>query len=371
MSIIRAKTLDLKLTKPLTEVQSQNSILNEKEALENISNVKSYPRRLVLEMTNACNINCKMCGRNASEFKPTVFNMDWLKIFEPIVGKIEEITLLGWGEPTLHPEFSKFLEFSHKHGLRKFFCTNGTRLDKLKDDIFKYEVDLLTISLDGAKSSTNNAIRCGADFDTIVANVKAIADEKKKRGTTYPILSFVMTMMESNYRELPDYVRLAKECGVNEIKGVYLTIFDKKMSDENLLNNQENLKRVFDETEKLGEELDITVKLPFIQGEDIAGTKQHKDCFVGWRDFFLGSDGYVRSCMSTPIKLFKIDKYENFNDMWNSPEYIDFRCKVNSNNMCNSCKNCYQASTANWNKESSFNQIGMNFAPKWERDDKK
>ena len=66
MSILRAKTLDLKETSPLTKERKENSIQNEKEALENKVFLHSYPRRLVLEMTNACNIHCVMCGRNAA-----------------------------------------------------------------------------------------------------------------------------------------------------------------------------------------------------------------------------------------------------------------------------------------------------------------
>ena len=128
MSIIRARRLDLKETRPLTPLQKENSTLNEQEALAGAVQLRSCPRRLVLEMTNACNIRCKMCGRTAAEFTPTVFQKKWLSIFEPIADQIEEVTLLGWGEPTLHPEFSDFLAWAHSHGLRIFFCTNGTRL---------------------------------------------------------------------------------------------------------------------------------------------------------------------------------------------------------------------------------------------------
>lgn len=366
MSVLRAKTLDLKELKPLTAERKLNSQLNEKEALNGEVVLKAYPRRIVLEMTSACNIRCKMCGRNAADFKPTVFKTEWLDIFEPIVNQIEEVTLLGWGEPTLHPKFSEFLKWADERGLRKFFCTNGTRLNELKDDIFKYNVDLMTVSLDGACAETNNRIRCGADFEKVTESIREIVEEKKKRNTAYPYISIVMTMMQSNYKELPKYVKLAHDLGIQEIKGVYLTVFEEHLLEENLYDMQDELKEVFTTTEKLGDELGIAVKLPYIQGEDIAGKANHKDCFVGWRDFFLGSDGYVRSCMSTCKKLFKVDKYTTFDQMWNSEEYQDFRKRVNNLDMEVPCKNCYQASFANWNKKGSFVQIGNEFAPNWE-----
>lgn len=50
--------------------------------------------------------------------------------------------------------------------------------------------------------------------------------------------------------------------------------------------------------------------------------------------FFLGSDGYVRPCMSTPIKFFSIDKYCSFSEIWNSEKFINFRENVNDSKKC-------------------------------------
>lgn len=318
MSIIKAKRLDLKETRPLTKERRENSSLNEKEDLSGEVNAKAYPRRLVLEMTSACNIRCKMCGRNAAEFTPTIFKKNWLEIFEPIADKVEEVTLLGWGEPTLHPEFSEFLAWAHDRGLRIYFCTNGIKLKELADDIFKYKVDLINVSLDGADAETNNSIRCGADFDEIIDSVKYLVKRRDEAGLKYPYISFVITLMNSNYKSLPDYVRLAKEVGIEEIKGVYLTVFDDNMVDESLIGKTEELRKIYEETQALGEELNIAVKLPDLEGEDSGGDKPHKNCYVGWCDFFLGSDGYVRSCISTSEKMFNIIKYSSLDEMWNS-----------------------------------------------------
>lgn len=367
MKPVRARTIDIKPMMDFSETQLNNLKLNDEEASSGKIMLESYPKRVVCEMTSACNIHCKMCGREATNFKATVFNKDWLDIIEPITDKLGELTLLGWGEPTLHPQFSEFLKWAYEHKLQKFFCTNGTRLHELKDAIFDYHTELLTVSLDGADAETNNRIRCGADYDLITSNIRELVAEKEKRCVGFPYLSIVMTMMASNFRQFPDYVRLAYSLGIQEVKGVYLTVFSQNMMDELMYEKKDEIKSVFDEAVALGEELGITVKIPYLQGEDIAGDKAHKDCYTAWRDFFLGSDGYVRSCMSTSHKLFHISKYESFDKMWNSAEYQEFRKSVNHDGMNSSCRNCYQASFANWNKKSSFLQMGMDFAPDWEK----
>lgn len=369
MSILRAKTIDLKQTNSLTELQQKNSNLNESESYNQTIILEAKPRRLVFELTNACNLNCIMCGRNSAEFKATTFDFKWTEKFENILNEVEEVTLMGWGEPTVHPNFVDFLYWAKKNGLRKYFCTNGMKLDKLFDDIFNTEADIIAISLDGASREINDKIRSGADFNHIIKNIRHIADEKIKRGVNWPYMNFVFTAMKSNLYEIPKMVRLAKDVGLQELKVVYLTVFDENMHDESFYDCQDEVKKVFEEAEVLADELNIILKLPHIQGEDSACGKLHKDCFTAWRDFFLGSDGFVRSCMSTPIKLFHIDKYKTFEEMWNSLEYKKFRRNINTVNMNDSCKVCYQSSFANWNKKSSFIQIGNKFSPEWDKEE--
>ena len=55
--VLRAKTKTLFSGKELTEKQRNNSKLNIKEMEEGKIVLNSYPRRLVLELTNACNLN--------------------------------------------------------------------------------------------------------------------------------------------------------------------------------------------------------------------------------------------------------------------------------------------------------------------------
>lgn len=365
--IVRAKTKTLFSGKELEEKQKQNTEMNLKEMEAGKTVLKSYPRRLVLELTNACNLNCIMCGRNAADFKPTMFDMEIFRSFEPIMDTIEEVTLMGWGEPTIHPNFTEMLEIINRHSARKYFCSNGMNLKKIKDAIFDYQVDVFAVSLDGATDETNSRIRRGSKIEQITEDLKEIVEIKKERGLKYPWINFVFCAMQSNIRELPDLVRLAAEIGIEEVKVVYLTVFGEDLMNESLWGHEELVKEVFEAAIRVGDELGILLKLPHYIGEDEAGDKLHKDCFVAWRDFFLGSDGYVRPCMSTPIHFFEYDKKKAFMEMWNAPEYQKYRRIVNNQQEMESpCKRCYQSSHCNWNREESFIQVGENFSPDWE-----
>ena len=328
--------------------------------------MRSLPRRLVLELTNACNLNCMMCGRNAAQFTPTMFQMEWLRYLEPMMDTVEEVTLMGWGEPTIHPHFVEMLELIHRHSSRIYFCTNGMRLGNLQKSIFDNQVDVFAVSIDGASAEMNDKIRRGSDLNYIVRELKEIKRIQRLNGLSYPYVNFVFCAMKSNLHELPDLVRLAADIGLEEVKVVYLTAFDTMLAKETLWDCQSEVADVFAQAVELGDQLGVTLKLPHLQGEDPAGTALHKECFVAWRDFFLGSDGMVRPCMSTPIQFFPFDMNRSFEDMWNDTSYQNYRRTVNNaEKMDGPCRRCYQSSHCNWNRRESFLQLEESFSPNW------
>lgn len=396
MKILRAKTKELFFSE-LTKAQKANSALNITELESGAIKLKSYPRRIVLEMTSACNIKCVFCGRDEAEFNQTYLKLSVLDKLKKPLEVCEEVTLFGWGEPTINPHFSEFLRRLNETSVRKYFVTNGMRLDKFIDDIFKYKVDIIAVSLDGADSAMNDKIRIGSSFTKITQNILQIQEKKRTLGVEFPYMNFVFVAMKSNIKELPKMVELAKKLNIQEVKVVFLSAFSADMLSESLYNKQDLVRETFEQAIKVAKDLDIKLKLPFIQGEDIAGNKYHKDCFVGWRDFFIGSDDSIRPCQSTSLKLGKFSEFDDFDLAWNSEAFQKFRASVNANNcdknarFCDSslkspppfanfqkgekcsiempfqCKLCYQSSHANWNRRQSFIQVGEIFAPEWEK----
>ncbi|MDR2547758.1 MAG: radical SAM protein [Lachnospiraceae bacterium] len=366
--IIRAKTKTLFSGKELTARQQKNTQLNIAEMEAGKRVLESLPRRLVLELTNACNLNCVMCGRNAADFEASFFDIDDFRSFEPLLDVVEEVTLMGWGEPTIHPHFGEMLEIIDRYSARKYFCTNGMTLGKIKQAIFDYQVDVFAVSLDGATDETNACIRRGSKIDVIVRNLRDIVKHKRDNQLDYPWINFVFCAMKSNIHELPDLVRLAADIGIEEVKVVYLTIFEESLLDESLWGEDELIRQFFEEAILVGKELGIILKFPHYIGEDEAGDKLHKDCFVSWRDFFLGSDGFVRPCMSTPVKFLEYDRTKDFLEIWNDPQYQKYRTIVNdSTKMDEPCTRCYQSSHCNWNRRESFIQTQTLFSPDWEK----
>ena len=368
--ILRAKNKELFHYSDLNEAQISNQNKNTLEADEGRTILESKPRRIVCELTNACNLSCIMCGRNAWDFHLTQFKLEWLDKLSPLLISAEEVTLMGWGEPTVHPHFVEILQFLNKYPVKKYFCTNGMKLGELTEALFDNHVDILAVSLDGSTKEMNDRIRKGADFNKIIGNLKRITTLKKVRGVDYPYINFVFTAMEDNYHQIPEMIDLAAEIGINEVKVVYFTSFRQDLDNQTLFNKQNEVRKIFDQAVKKAEEKGILIKLPYIQGEDPAMMALHRPCYSVWRDLFIGSDGYIRPCMSTPIKFLHIDDLSDLTKMWNHPLYQKFRATVNEEKtMPETCKTCYQSSVTNWNQNRSYIQHGLEFAPEWNDDE--
>ena len=354
--------------KRLTDAQSQNSVLNRLEMDEKKIVLSSCFRHLVLELTNSCNMNCVMCGRNFAEFKPYYLPLEIVEYFRPFFNIIEEVTLMGWGEPTIHPCFTTILEILDQYDVRKYFLTNGKLLNDLKKAIFDFHVDILRVSVNGATPETNDTARKGSSLKEITEVLSEIAAIKKERGFPFPYLGFVMCLQRSNLQEFPALIDLAAKIGLNNCKGVFLTAFDDELADEVLYYCADEVRSVFDIAQRKAAAAGINLDLPHIPGSDPAGTKNHTDCTVCWRDLFVGADTYLRPCMSYNGHLFKLDTSKDFFEIWNAPEYQHLRACVNDEGkMPHCCSRCFQSSFTNWNLKRSFlPDKGEKIAPEWE-----
>jgi hypothetical protein len=97
--------------------------------------------RIVVHLTDHCNLNCKGCSHFSNLAKPAYADPAQLdKEFERLAGlfKVTEIYLLG-GEPLLHPEVEKFLRSARRWFPRTklILLTNGILLPKMGAEFWR------------------------------------------------------------------------------------------------------------------------------------------------------------------------------------------------------------------------------------------
>lgn len=90
-------------------------------------------KKIYIEITNACNLNCSFCIGNKRKVKFMSYDE-----FRIILNKIKPYTDYLYfhilGEPLLHPEINKFIQFASDNGFNVNITTNGYMIDKIKDN---------------------------------------------------------------------------------------------------------------------------------------------------------------------------------------------------------------------------------------------
>jgi len=91
-------------------------------------NVIDFPNRIVIELTPLCNLSCSMCPRHyISENSGFITEELWRKLVDEIASvNPQAVVLPFWrGEPLLHPDFFKLMEYAFQQSIRIHISTNG------------------------------------------------------------------------------------------------------------------------------------------------------------------------------------------------------------------------------------------------------
>lgn len=107
---------------------------------------KELKIRLYLEICSACNLKCKYCFEK--DYIPQYIDTDKLfKFTNNIKPLIDDIVITG-GEPTLHPDFFKIVEYLSEYSI--VITTNGSilNINKIKELLAHHSYVNLQFSLD-------------------------------------------------------------------------------------------------------------------------------------------------------------------------------------------------------------------------------
>ena len=89
-------------------------------------------RKVYLEISNLCNLNCSFCPGTRRE--PRMLQVDeFRQLTEKLRGHTEYLYFHLMGEPLLHPSLQEFLAIAFERGFHVMITTNGTLLREKED----------------------------------------------------------------------------------------------------------------------------------------------------------------------------------------------------------------------------------------------
>lgn len=120
-----------------------------------------------------------------------------------------ETVLLSGGEPLLNPQWAQIAHLLREEGLKLWLLTSGLSLAKHARQAAAL-FDRVTVSLDGTDAATYMAIRGLDAFDQVCKGIDAAA------AAGAPV-TLRTTLQRANYRQLLDFVGLARRLGAQGI----------------------------------------------------------------------------------------------------------------------------------------------------------
>ncbi|MCS6994532.1 MAG: radical SAM protein [Anaerolineales bacterium] len=171
-------------------------------------------RKVYIEPTVACNLDCITCFRN--DWEQPIGRMtgetfarilDGLKEFDPL----PDVYFGGIGEPLFHPKTVEWVAQVKELGAKVELITNGTTLtEKVSRKLVESGLDILWVSIDGASPETYADVRLGAELPTIVANLRRLTKMRKAGHYPKPEIGIAFVAMKRNIADLPQILKLGR-----------------------------------------------------------------------------------------------------------------------------------------------------------------
>ena len=325
--------------------------------------------KLYVEPTNKCNLACRTCIRHT--WKEPMGMMSE-KVYDRVIEGLSTLNPAptvffgGFGEPLSHPEILEMITKAKKLGSRVELITNGTLLTKeLSKKLIKSGLDILWVSIDGATPESYADIRMGAELPNVLQNIGQfieILNNDVTIGTCGPVtnattsLGITFVAMKRNISDLPAVIKLAYDFGAEHFVVSNVIPYTKEMCEETLYKNTvihaphpEPMPRLsmplMDAMECTRDPLyrlmqygksftwtgrtSIRIKnrCPFIEtGSGAIGWDGgFSPCLSLLHDhtsYYQGRERYSRRWIIGNIKE------KNLDDLWNNPEHVKFREKV-------------------------------------------
>lgn len=307
-------------------------------------------KKIYLELTNKCNLNCSMCYRKAWHETTTDMEKNYLtKCVQEIKQSpiVQEIVLGGIGEPTFSPDIEWVIDELQDKKIT--ITSNGTLLtESLLTSIVKH-VNKIVISIDGI-GETFFEIR-NIHLEDILTNIDRINQMKHSMQSKTPIISFQMVMSSSNHTQIKDVINLAHSYKADEL--ILSNLIPSVLEDTSLtmvqMYEKEPLATLLKRASNHALIKRIDLRLPEIR------LKTERHCrFVDDETMMITVDGFVVPCYRFAhngsevvfgrLKEIKAHTFghisnQSLSDIWASSDYVIYRNMV-LNNLYPSCMDC-------------------------------
>lgn len=310
------------------------------------------PIELSLDPGHLCNFKCGHC--NAQRY--LILHPDQVPEDKRVMTKehltnlidfcadwgVRGVCLGGGGEPLMNKAVWELPSYIASKGMKSSFATNGSLInEKIANEMMNCR--WVGVSVDSATKETFEKIHGVDCFDRVIKNLELLVETKKKTNSKIDI-SYKFLISPSNWNEVYDACKIAKEMGVRDFHARPVDLERKDFDQAMAINyNIEEIHRLFEKCHDLEEGEDFRV-FTVMHKYDPNFRVQHtfKKCSSSPLMLQACSDGNVYVCADHRIEdRFKLcGHYPNPKEilkMWESDKHRNLLNSINVGKECGRC----------------------------------
>ncbi|GDY01593.1 radical SAM protein [Planctomycetota bacterium] len=327
---------------------------------------KSNPSWLEFVPNNVCNLRCIMCGQADGVPVVSMPKPQSTELMDLVGKTITLWTPTALSEP-LANDIRWVVEQAKKHEIWLNVYTNAMLLTAARFEMMAERLYRLHISIDSHIKPIFEALRVRAEFETVVANIKAVMPLAKARNIP---VSFVAVLMADNLEHTADFIDFLADLGAAEngcivrlqpmlynAKGCEgRNVTDKYSQAEiehhlDLACERARLRKLtlistFDEPYARivpGTPPPARLLMPDLLGQLVDRVQREFPSFCSMASHYLKvhPDGNVHPCCRAPDELLMGNvKDQSIEQIWNGPKYQEFRRRMFAGEYTQSCRSC-------------------------------
>ena len=308
-----------------------------------------------IEITTRCNLSCLYCARSFLRKEGQDMRIEKFRRILDMLPHAYRITLVGLGEPLLHPDVVEYVAEASSRRRRVTVVTNAMCLDEsLSSELLKAGLNSIAFSIDAPNQDTAVKVRPGADLSRITENIIKFVELSSLRRTISTAVFAAVSIKTVSY--LKQLIDLVKQLGV---KVLMLTDINFKENLEySLWKNADHNMAL-----SIGEAVAYTFrkKLPVLSingleefglkhryrdflmlppGTLYSRSRKRKWCYSPWQTIPIDIGGNATICDCQPEELIGNILDQPFSEIWNGQRMIEYRRRMLDDDPPETCKIC-------------------------------
>ncbi len=307
------------------------------------------PLVVQIEPTSRCNLKCLGCAHRHRTGNLTDIPFQRVKaLLDELRGCTTEIIFSGIGEPLLNPQLVELLAYAKRSPAFHTTIASNFMLMKRKavEELYPV-VDKVICSIDAADKETFEAVRPGANFDTVRENLQRFLDcDARSGGKKYVSISTLI--VDRNAGEIYKIYQLIKDWHISRFHVALCYTADQYE------HKPETISRFIHDTQRIRSQrppfLFTTIGGKYCASLD-ASCQPDGSCTLPWRYAYVSSRLHVLPCclalQSSDSTAHEVDysvgnlEQSTFTEIWKGAKYHSFREQLAAGQFPPLCQHCY------------------------------